>query len=203
MTDKNRFGGIAKSSYTPMSELEQEAISRLVDARELKVVVKGWGVVEKPRVVYGDLRLGIAFRMNFVKPEFPTPVHFFDLELRTRSGILLFAERQTAMYGGNPISVCQGMFLDMVWDIAVMAIDPKIVKAILPGAHGLTSRFQDKDTGDLTLFGNTKMNSGDKSALVKLRAGERSARDDTKVQVKKAEAAMDKAGIKLDPSKMT
>jgi len=95
------------------------------------------------------------------------------------------------------------MFLDMVWDIAVMAIDPKIVKAILPGATGLTSRFQDRDTGELSLFGNTKMKSDDKSALVKLRAGERSARDDTKVQVKKAEAAMDKAGIKLDPAKMT
>jgi hypothetical protein len=138
MKDKNRFGGIAKSNYTPMSELEQEAVSRLVDARDLKVAIKGWGVVEKPRVVFGDLRLGIAFRMNFVKPEFPTPVHFFDLELRTRSGILLFAERQSAMYAGNPISVCQGMFLDMVWDIAVMSIDPKIVKAILPGARGLT-----------------------------------------------------------------
>ncbi len=200
--DKNRWGGVAKSAYTPMSELEQEAVSRLVNAGELVVHVKGWGVIDRPRIVFGDLRLGVAFRMNFTAPAAPTPVHFFDLELKTRSGILLFSERQTAMYGNKPVQVCQGMYLDLVWDIAVMAIDPKIVKAILPGATGLTSRFQDRDTGELTLFGNNKMNSEDRLALVNLRKGEKVCREDTKAQTAKAEKAMSEAGIKLDPSKM-
>jgi hypothetical protein len=200
--DKNRFGGIAKSAYTPMSELEQEAVSRLVDARELEVHIKGWGVIHKPRVVFGDLRLGIAFRMNFSAPELPTPVHFFDLELRTRSGMPLFGERQTAMYGGNPVQVCAGMFLDMVWDIAVLSIDPKIVKALVPGAYGLTSRFQDRDTGVLSLFGNTRMSSEDQAALVDIRRGEKSARDDTAASAVRAEKAQTAAGIKIDPSKL-
>ena len=201
--DKNRFGGIAKSNYTPLSEIEQEAISRLVDARSLRIIIKGWGVVERPRVVFGDLRLGIAFRMNFSKPEFPTPVHFFDLELRTHSGILLFAERQSAMYDGKPVTVCQGMFLDMVWDIDVMAIDPKIVKALVPGALGLTSRFQDRDTGELSLFGNNRMRSEDRAELIKLRQGEAAVRADNASKAKKSEEAMYAAGINLDTTNMT
>ena len=201
--DKNRFGGVANSNYTPMSEIEQEAISRLVEAKDMVVHIKGWGRVDNPRVIYGDLRLGIQWRMDFTAPAAPTPVHWFDLELRTRSGVLLFSERQSTLYGGKPLQVAAGLYMDMVWDIAVLAMDPKIVKMIMPGAIGFTSRFQDKDTGDITLFGNTKMNAKDKDALVKLRQAEERNRQDTKNQVKKAVAKQKADGVEIDPSKMT
>ena len=200
--DKNRFGGISGSNYTPMTEIEQEAISRLVEAKDMVVHIKGWGRVDNPRIIYGDLRLGIAWRMNFSKPAAPTPVHWFDLELRTRSGILLYSEKQSTMYAGKPISVAAGMFMDMVWDIAVMAMDPKIVKMVMPGAIGFTSRFQDKDTGDLTLFGNTKMSSEDRNALVDLRKREAESRADTKRLADKAVKKAVEDGVVIDPTKM-
>ncbi len=201
--DKNRFGGVAGSNYTPMSGVEQEALSRMVEAQDMVVHILGWGRVDNPRVIYGDLRLGLQWRMDFVKPEAPTPVHWFDLELRTRGGVLLFKERQSTMYAGKPIAVAAGMFMDMVWDIAIMAMDPKIVKMVMPNAFGLTSRFQDKDTREITLFGNTKMSSEDRSELTKLRKAEAANREDTAQQVQKAVDKQKADGVKIDPSKMT
>lgn len=178
--DKNIFGGgNARSLYVPMSETEQEAVSRLIAAGDLRVVIVGWGYVDNLRITFGDARVSIPFRMNFSKPEFPQPVHYFDLELRTGSGRLIYSERQTALYAGNPIQVCAGMFLDMVWDIAIRSIDPQLVKDVLPGATGLTSRLQDKDTGQVTLHGNMKLNSTEKAAMALLRMGEANVRRQT------------------------
>ena len=89
---KNAFGGIAGSSYTPLSEDEQEVLARLSNSNDFKVIVKGWDVIENPRIVFGDLRIAVKFRANFTRPEVPTPVHFFDLELRTGAGLLLYKE---------------------------------------------------------------------------------------------------------------
>ena len=200
---KNIFGGIAGSNYTPMTEIEQEAISRLVEAKDMVVHIKGWGRVDNPRIIYGDLRLGIQWRMDFTAPAAPTPVHWFELELRTRSGVLLFSERQSTMYAGKPLQVAAGLYMDMVWDIAVMAMDPKIVKMIMPGAIGFTSRFQDKDTGDITLFGNTKMTAEQRNALVDLRQREAANRADTAAKTKRAEDKAIADGVRIDPSKMT
>jgi len=178
--DTNIFGGgNAKSLYTPMSEVEQEVVSRLVEAGDLRVIVVGWGYVDRPRVTFGDLRLSVAFRLTFDRPETPIPVHHLDLELRTGSGVLLFKDRQPTAYGGNPIQVAQGVFLDLVWDIAIRSIDPALVRTILPGATGLTSRFQDKDTGQMTLTGNMKLKAGDAAILRRLRAGEAAAKANT------------------------
>ena len=185
--EKGRFGNVAGGLYTPMSETEQEVLHRLVENQNLVVHVLGHGSVAAPKVIVGDLRLGISFRFTFEAPEVPTPYHFLDLELRTLSGLLLFKERQSAIYNGQPLSIAEGVYLDMVWDIAITAIDPKVVKHILPSAIGLTSRFQDKDTGDLTLFGNQKMNSADRNALIGLRKNEAQGRADTAAQTKKAE----------------
>ena len=201
---RNRFGGKNSKGglYTPMTEIEQEALSRLVENQNLVIHIVGWGRVDAPRVIVGDLRLALHFRLTFDRPAAPTPVHFLDLELRTRSGILLFKERQSTIYAGRALQVAAGVFVDMAWDIAITAIDPKVVKHILPGAIGLTSRFQDKDTGDITMFGNQKMNAERRHDLVDLRDREAASRKDTKQQVAKAEKASDEAGVKLDPSKM-
>ena len=188
--DKNRFGGIAGSNYTPMSETEQEVLQRLVNARDLDVIIKGWGYIQGIQgAIPGDLRLALPLVLDFDRPEVPMPVYHFDLELRTGSGILLFAERQSTMYGGQPLLISAGTHLSMIWDIAIQSMDPKIVKAIKPGATGLTSRWQDRDTKEMTLFGNTRMSTANKGNLRRLRGAEALSRQDTKVQAKKREAA--------------
>lgn len=204
MSKGNKFGGKSKKGglYTPMTEIEQEALHRLVENKNLVVHILGWGRVDAPRVIVGDLRVSLQFRLTFDRPAAPVPVHFLDMELRTRSGILLFKERQSTVYGAHVLQVAAGVFVDMAWDIAVTAIDPQLVKHILPGAVGLTSRFQDKDTGDITMFGNQKMDAEQRRDLVALRKREYAGRVDTAQQTKKAEDMADKAGVKLDPTKM-
>ncbi|NBR00418.1 MAG: hypothetical protein EBT79_02480 [Actinobacteria bacterium] len=180
MGDTNIFGGgNARSLYTPMSEVEQEVIARLVEAGDLRVVIVGWGHVDRPRVTFGDLRLSVVFRLTFDRPETPIPVHYLDLELRTGSGVLLFRDRQPTTYGGNPILVAQGVFIDLAWDIAIKSIDPALVKTVLPGVTGLTSRLQDKDTGRMTLTGNMKLKAGEAAILRQLREGEAAAKANT------------------------
>lgn len=176
--DRNAFGGGNPNSlYVPMSELEQEVVSRLIEARDLRVHVVGWGVVNQPRATVGDARLQLRFQLNFDRPEVPMRVSHFDLELRTGSGMLLFKDRKEVEYGGQPIQVAAGMFLDMVWDIAIRSMDPKLVKAILPSATGLTSRLLDKDTGEETLTGNLHLDSAKEKLLRILRSGEWAVRE--------------------------
>jgi hypothetical protein len=170
---KNRFGGIAGSNYTPMSEDEQEVLNRLIATRDMDVFIKGWGFIKGVEgAIAGDLRLAIPIIMDFDRPEIPMKVFHFDLELRTSSGILLFKERQSTMYNGQPLLVSAGTHLSMIWDIGIRHMDPKIVKAYKPGASGLTSRWQDRDTGDMTLCGNTRMGADDRKALTSLRKAE-------------------------------
>ena len=187
--DKNRFGGIAGSNYTPMSETEQEVLERLIATRDLDVFIKGWGHIKGVEgTVAGDLRLAIPLIMDFDRPAVPMPVYHFDLELRTGSGILLFKERQSTMYNGQPLLISAGTHLSMIWDIAIRHMDPKLVKAYKPGAIGLTSRWADRDTGDMTLLGNTRMNSADKRALRALRTSEHKSKIDTVVTRERREA---------------
>jgi hypothetical protein len=74
----------------------------------------------------------------------------------------------------------------MMWDIAVNAMDPAVVKQIKPGATGLTSRWVDKDTGLVSEIGNTHLSAKDRALLLQLRQGERIAREDTLKQAAKA-----------------
>ena len=192
MADKNAFGGGNKNSlYVPMSDVEQEVLSRLVEARDLRVHIVGWGVVNNPRVTFGDLRLQIVFRVQFDRPPPPgIPIYYLDLELRTGSGLLLFKDRKSLTYGGKPVMAAAGVFFDLAWDIAITAIDPKVVKALKPGATGLTSRLQDKDTGQITLEGNMNLTEEKRQLLHRIRRGEASVRA---LDARKAEQAKKKA----------
>lgn len=173
MGKKNIFGGgNANSIYVPMSEVEQEAIARLVESKDLRIVVKGWGHIDQPRVTFGDARLQFQFRLAFDRPALPVNVHYFDFELRTHSGVLLYKSRESVEYGGKPVQVAAGVFFDMVWDIMVRSIDPHLVKSVVPGATGLTSRLQDKDTGEVTVEGNMKLDANAKKLLHGLRTAE-------------------------------
>ena len=45
--DENEFGGRNPNFvYTPMTEVEQEVVSRLVESGELVVILHGWGFME-------------------------------------------------------------------------------------------------------------------------------------------------------------
>jgi hypothetical protein len=192
--DKNEFGGGNRTSlYVPMSELEQEALSRLVEAGDLRVHIVEWGVVSNPRIVFGDARLTLSFRMDFTKPELPQDVFYFDLELRTGAGLVLFRDRKSTEYGGKPIGVAAGMFIDMEWAIQIQAMDPKLVKA-LTGARGLTSRLQDRDTGELTETGTMHLNTEQKGRIHMLRTGEQYVRENDVAKAVKAKAKTDWQG---------
>jgi hypothetical protein len=86
------------------------------------------------------------------------------------------------------------MFLDMQWDIALHSMDPRLVKLLKPGAIGLTSRRQDRETGEITTQGNMKLNGAQKQALRVLEEAQAAARAETTRQVITATV---KAGYKL------
>ena len=186
--------GVARS-YTKLSEIEQEFLERMTASQNFVIHIIGWGYVENPRVKFGDLRLGLEFRLDFVKPHEPVPVHYFDLELRTRSRVLLFKERQSCMYDGKPVLVGAGLFFDLAWDIAITAIDPKLIKMVMPNTIGLTSRFIDKETQQVSLYGNTKLSAQDKKHLERMRVAEALSKKDTKDKALKAQVAETKAGV--------
>lgn len=191
----NLFGGKnARGIYVPMSEVEQEAIIRLVEARDLVLFIHGWGRLDNPRFLVGDHRIGVQFRLTFHKPAAPMPVYFFDLELQTRAGISLVKERLPVIYNGKPVQVMAGMFLDMQWDIALHSMDPRLVKMLMPGTIGLTSRRQDKDTGEMTSRGNMKLDDNQAQVLQQLEADQAASRAS---DAKKVIEATLKAGYKV------
>ena len=183
----NILGGKnAGSLYVPMSEDEQEVLTRLIEADDLEVVIVGWGILTKPKVTLGDKRLAIQITLNFNAPDQPMKVWFFDMELRTRSGLILHAERHPTVYGGEPIVVYSGISLDMVWDIAIDRIPPAVVKMIKPSSVGLTSRFTDKDTGEYDpKGGNMKLTPEQKAALQQVQEGNKMVREMDRQKVAK------------------
>lgn len=195
----NIFGGKNRRGlYVPMSEDEQEVIHRLVEAEDIQLIIHGWGVLDKPRFLIGDHRIGVQFKMSFNRPSTPTPVWFFDLELKTRAGISLCRERLPSIYNGKPVNVCAGMFLDMQWDIAIHSMDPRLVKLLKPGATGLTSRRQDKDTKEMTAEGNMQLTAKQKKVLHELEAAQAANRAEDVQQVVKATV---KAGYEVKKTK--
>lgn len=174
---KNAFGGGNPNSvYVPMSEMEQEVIARLIEAKNLEVLIHGWNFITEPKLTVGDAQVMIPLTIRFDGLSAPTFVHYFDLELRTKTGLTLFKERQACLYENRPLSVENGTELSMIWHIGVKCMDPAVVKMILPGAIGLTSRVIDKDTGNATLLGNLHLNEGLKRTLAAVRKGEARAR---------------------------
>ena len=195
----NLFGGAnSKGLYVPMSDDEQEVIHRLIEAEDLVLFIHGWGRLDRPRFLVGDHRIGVQFRLTFNRPAKPMPVYFFDLELKTRSGISLCKERLPTMYNGQPVAVQAGMFLDMQWDIALHSMDPRLVKLLKPGAIGLTSRRQDKDTGQMTAQGNMKLDANQKAALHALEEAQAANRAEAAKQVVEA---TEKAGYEVRRTK--
>ena len=183
----NILGGKnANSLYVPMSEDEQEVLQRLIEADDLEVVVVGWAKLPSPKIILGDKRISIEFTLRFSAPPRPVKVWYFDMELRTRSGLILHAERQPTLYANKPIDVYAGLDLTMVWDIAIDRIPPAVVKLIKPNSLGLTSRFTDKDTGEYDpKGGNMKLSEEQRKALEIVQTGAAKVRAEAKREVSK------------------
>ena len=158
--EKNEFGGGNKiSSYIPLTEIEQEFISRLVEMGELVVHLHSWGTV-CPKVSFGDKVLHAHIKIFFENAP-PPPglsVPFFDMELRTQSGISLYRQKMPTSYDNTPIMVSNEVELEMVWDISLKYIDPKLIKLLMPSVIGYTTRLEDRDTHDITVTGNMRLN---------------------------------------------
>jgi hypothetical protein len=191
-SDTNMFGGKNPHGlYVPMSEDEQEVLQRLVETQDLVVIIHGWGVLDSPRVSFGDFRVSIPMTINFDRPAVPVDVWFLDLELKSKStGMTLVKQRQSTVYDNQPIQVVAGMELDMVWDIAIHHMSPEFVKAIKPGALGLTSRRLDRETGNATLNGNMKLSEAQLATLEHHERGAARMRaEDVRIAVKATKAA--------------
>jgi len=183
----NALGGANKHAlYVPMSDIEQEVLARLAEAGELLCVLHGFMSIPNPPVTYGDKNLHVHLKASFAHLDKPQEVSFFDMELKTQSGICLFRQTMPTTYDNKPIMVGPEVTLEMIWDIAINNINPELVKQIKPGAIGLTSRLQDRDTGDFTLYGNMNLNSHQKSLAQKVAKGEAKAKSDTKQRLLRA-----------------
>ena len=185
-TDPNPLGGKnPQGLYVPISEDEQEVLARLVETQDLKVIIHGWGVLENPKMIFGDLRISIPMTLEFDSPVVPVDVFFLDLELQTGAGETLIKQRQPVMYDGKPVQVAAGVVWEMAWDIALDHMNPALVKSIKPGAIGLTSRRLDKDTKERTPEGNMKLDPHQKKLVEHLeKFGTKSRADDVKQRVK-------------------
>ena len=200
-TGVNTFGGKNENSvYVPLTETEQEVLQRIAEAKNLEIVIHGWGKVQSPNISFGDKRVSLPFRMSFNSPAVPRTVYFFDLELKTLSGLSLMKQR----YPLNPptgVQVGAGVYLDLVWDISIDHMSPELVKAIKPGAIGLTTRRLDNVTGERTLMGNMTPTSKQAMLLKIMDDGSSKIRTtDTRAAVKATTAEGHK--VKVDGKKL-
>lgn len=187
--DRNPFGGKnPHGMYVPLTDTELEALERLAEAGEFKVVVKRWGEITGfkrgryipetwhsapfPLVVFGDKRISFYFRMSLNAPTLPQPNWYFDMEVWAL-GHRFFSKRMPTEHGGKPIQVAAGVDLDLALDIAIDQINPRIVKEVLPKAIGLTTRH-----------GNMRLDTKHQKLLAKTQEGERAVR-----QISEADAA--------------
>lgn len=182
---KNPFGGgNPRSLYTPMSEDEQEVLSRLIDADELFIDVVGWGRVHKfHKVIFGDANLDIQFFISFSRPQVHIPLHHLDLQLRMRSrpDLILIRKR----YPFNPPQmVGEGATLGLGWTISIRKMSSRFVKMIKRGAIGLTTRegnrHLDSDKAKLLRFLRNQEEKVRKSHEADVAVAEDRAEEDVK-----------------------
>jgi hypothetical protein len=154
--ETNAFGGKNPHGlYVPMTDIEMEALARLIEENAFRVEIKDWGYVENfkrgigfkpelwdgsPTVVFGDKRVSFYFLMNFSAPLVPQPNWYFDMEVWAKGKKLFGPQRYPTTNAGNPISIVAGMQLGLALDVAIDQIDPAFIKEVMPGVIGLTTR---------------------------------------------------------------
>ncbi|MFA6235359.1 MAG: hypothetical protein WC824_14380 [Bacteroidota bacterium] len=187
-------GGNPHGVYVPLTEDEQEVLQRIVDSKDVELVIHDWAVLSQPNITFGDLRVCVKFRLNF-GPGRPTPVRYFDLELRFASGEPIFRQKLPVEINGQPVMVGHGVgvdFLDLAWDIAIDHMDPAFVKRVKPGAFGLTSRRLDRDTKERTFSGNMKLTNTQSNWLEVIDKGAEEIRAE---DAKRIDAAIEKSHV--------
>lgn len=169
----NDFGGKSDFLYIPLSEIEQEFISRLVELGEIMVVIHGFGSTQ-PRVTFGDkvLHAHIKFAFDKAPPAPGVSVPYFDMELRTQSGICLYRQKMPTSYDNSPMIISNEVMLEMVWDISIKYIDPKLIKSLMPQVTGFTTRLEDRDSHEITVTGNMNLDQAQYKKAVDLHKGE-------------------------------
>jgi hypothetical protein len=184
--DENRFGGKNPAGlYVPMTDTEQEVLLRLVESQALRVYVPMTGEKITPvKVGYGDKRVAVTFLVTFKGT--PVPITTLAVELWAEGVLLLKKPYLVADEVGNPRMVGEGVTWELQWDIAIDHMDPLLVKALKPGAFGITSRRLDKETGERTFLGNMTLDKADQDALRFLEKGEASVRRTDVVEVAQA-----------------
>lgn len=184
--DNNRFGGKnPQGLYVPMTDTEQEILLRLVESQSLRVYVPMLGEQVIPKkVAYGDKRVAVVFPVAF--KGVPVAISTLEVELWANGVLLLKKSYLVADEMGDPRMVGEGVMWELQWDIAIDHMDPRLVKALKPGAFGITSRRLDKETGERTFLGNMTLNNADQQALRFLDKGEAIARQDTDLEATKA-----------------
>lgn len=175
---ENAFGGKNPVGlYVPMSDDEQEVLHRLKESKDLQLVVHGWGTIPNPTLIVGDHRIRIDFHLFFKGLYVAQPLHYLDLELKLGNGMSVYKDRKPLPRpGGQAYMVSEGDDLQFQWDIAISHMDPDFVRLVKPGATGLTSRRQDKDTREMTSEGNMQLNDEKRRLLHRLESGQRKVR---------------------------
>jgi len=172
----NPFGGKNPHGlYVPMSSDEQEVLERLVLSNDIVVHLTSHRCdpMSPTRIQFGDHRICVYFTVPAGTFQKEVPVPFLDLELRTGAGLLLFSKQMNV---GN-VCMPQDIGLDLAWDISIRYMDPDLVRILKPGAFGLTSLRQDRDTKDMTITGNfQRISTTDRKLLDLLEEGERRLR---------------------------
>jgi len=204
---QNAFGGKNPVGlYVPMSEDEQEVLMRLQESQDLQLVIHGWGTIPNPVMVVGDHRVGIKFRITFKGLLVAQPLPYLDLELKLGNGMSIYRDRKPTLIDNKPIMISEGMHLDLQWDIAIRHMEPEFVRLIKPGATGLTSRRQDKDTKEMTDLGNMRLDVGRQALLRKVEDGQRRVRKMDEVEAIRASASTGeklvktKDGVEYNPT---
>lgn len=169
-------GGNPHGAYVPLSDDEIEVLQRIVDSGDVQLVIHGWAVLDQPVITFGDLRIGIKFRLSFDHCQ-PTSLNHLDLELRFASGETIFRQTLPIEINGQPVMVGDGVYLDLAWDVAIDHMKPEFVKRVKPGALGLTSRRLDKTTGDRTFSGNMQLSSNQINWLKAIDDGAKAIRE--------------------------
>lgn len=182
-TERNPFGGKNPAGlYVPLSEDEQEVLDRLREGHGFRIEVKDWGWVEDPPFRFGDKRVSFEFKMIFKAPDIPQPLHYLEMSLWTRTGILLFGPKTySTEYDGQPIMVHAGLEIDMALDISIEQMSAELVKLVKPGAFGLTTRVD-----------NMHLPEEKKKLLHHLKEGEARARQETERRAQAAKSQVQK-----------
>lgn len=185
-SDKNKFGGVAGSLYTPMSECEQEVLDRIIHSGEVRLLLAfnckniqyKLDEIERPTIKHGDARVRVDIDAIMTGPMVAMSAYSLELSLLYKDRTL-FKETQSLVYEEGAFMIGKGVHLLMSWDIQIRKMSSELVKEVKTGAVGLTTRD-----------GNTNYDHDTNHELRKLRERESLVRADNQKKLVNAQKKM-------------